>query len=248
MNPRLSAIADNIKRNPFEASGDIYHPLPFPEFRSLRTSSASKSAYRKWKLIKRSLSVLSPGTEVSVLDVGANAGFYSFKFAQLGATVNAYEPHEHYARIGRQIVEATGLSVRWYNKPLEQKDIVKEYDIAIMLSVFQWMSHGNEHIREATEVLQSVAAASRYLFFELGCNHGKSTIYTKESPMAWVWQLLQRHTAPKKAAFLGTTAAWGRARRYLFVCSEERIELTPWQHLITTALQKRWIGPSRLHD
>lgn len=241
MNLKLKKIADSIQDDQYESSGHIYHPLPFPEFQHLKISSNPKSAYAKWDLIAQSLRFLPSYAELKVLDVGANAGFYSFNFAKLGAVVDAYEPHEHYASIGSQIAAATDLPVQWYNKPLEQTDIVKQYDIAVMLSVFQWMSHGNERLKEATEILREVALASRYLYFELGCNQGKSAITTEKRPVGWVWRLLQQTTTPKRVFYLGTTSAWGKAKRYLFVCTDRSIHLTLSQRIMTYILTNRWI-------
>jgi hypothetical protein len=238
----LQEIAEEVQSQKQESAGHIYHPLPFPEFQHLKTSSNPKSAYSKWNLISHSLRSLPPYTDLTALDVGANAGFYSFNLAKLGVKVDAYEPHEHYVNVGRQIVETTGLPVQWYNKPLEQEDIAKKYDIAVMLSVFQWMSHGNEQLEEATEILHKVALASRYLFFELGCNQGKSAIHTEERPLGWIWRLLEQTTAPKHIFFLGTTTAWGRAKRYLFACADTPIHLTLRQRLVTHLLYNRWIG------
>jgi hypothetical protein len=156
--------------------------------------------------------------------------------------VDAYEPHAHYADIGGRIVEATGLQVQWLNKRLEEEDLVgKEYDVALMLSVFQWVSRGNEQLEQATSLLQAVSRSARVLFFELGCNHGKCAIHTDERPIAWVWRLLQQNTTPKHVCFLGSTAPWSRARRYVFACADDPINLTPWQRFMTQALQKRWI-------
>ncbi len=242
MNPKLLEIAKNIEDNPCETTGHIYHPLPFPEFKELKTSSSPKSAYRKWHLISRVLSSLPSIAGLRVLDVGANAGFYSFNFAKLGAQVDAYEPHRHYAEFGNRIAEATDLPVRWYNKRLEQADLVgKKYDIALMLSVFQWISRGNENLEEAKALLNAVAQSSGILFFELGCNHGKSAIHTEERPIAWIWRLLQENTLPKKVAFLGSTAPWGKGRRFIFVCAENKISLNIWQRLVTYALKRSWI-------
>ncbi|MCG2659188.1 MAG: hypothetical protein L6437_02950 [Kiritimatiellae bacterium] len=242
MNTKLQKIAFSIEENPYESSGHIYHPLPFPEFQHLKTSSAVKSAYRKWDLIARSLRLSSFPFDHQVLDVGANAGFYSFCFAKRGAKVDAYEPHKYYAEIGRQIVDATGLHVQWQNKQLEPGDLVaKKYEITLMLSVFQWISQGDQHLQEATNLLRLTASSSRYLFFELGCNQGKSAISTRERPIAWVWRLLQQTTAPKSIAFLGTAVAWGKARRHLFVCTDGPVYLTPWQRLVTYLLRNRWI-------
>ncbi|NIM96333.1 MAG: methyltransferase domain-containing protein [Anaerolineales bacterium] len=242
MNPKLQALAKGIKSNPYEASGDIYHPLPFPEFQDLTTSSDARSAYRKWALVKNCLPLRSSFSNPRVLDIGANAGFYAFNFAKLGAIVDAYEPHKHYATIGHQIVEATGLSVRWYNKKLERTDLLdKQYDIALMLSVFQWISEGDSHIDRATDLLRLVASSSRVLIFELGCNHGKSAIHTEERPIVWIWRLLQQNTSPKRVAYLGQITPWGRARRYIFACAEDLIKLNIWQRLITYVLQHQWV-------
>lgn len=242
MNSRLQEIASSIEKAPYESSGHIYHPLPFPEFRHLKISSAAQSAYRKWDLITRSLRLSLSPFDYQVLDVGANAGFYSFGFAKRGAKVDAYEPHEYYVEIGRQIVDATGLHVQWHNKPLEPGDLAgKKYDIALMLSVFQWISQGNKYLEEATSLLNLVASSSRILFFELGCNQGKSAILTTERPLVWVWRKLHQATAPKRVAFLGTAAAWKKTQRYLFVCADGPIYLTPWQRLVTYLLRHRWI-------
>jgi hypothetical protein len=172
--------------------------------------------------------------------VGANAGFYSFNFAKLGASVEAYEPHTHYATLGRQIAEATKLPVAWHNKPLEAADLAgKTFDVALMLSVFQWISQGNERLAEATALLQQVAAATGILFFELGCNQGKSAIEVSGRPLAWVWQLLQANTRPKTVSYLGSTTLWRGTRRYLLACSAEPLRLTPWQRLVTWRWQRQ---------
>ncbi len=242
MNLRLHEIGESIKSNPYETSGHIYHPLPFPEFEQLTTSSRASATYRKWSLIMHSLGTPSALKDFRVLDVGANAGFYSFSFAKLGAVVDAYEPHEHYGRIGRQIAEATGLPVCWLNRPLKRADLLdKQYDVALMLSVFQWISHGNQNLEEATNLLRLVASSSRLIFFEIGCNHGKSAICTDERPIGWIWRLLQENTIPKEVVYLGSTNAWGRARRYVFASTGVPVNLTFRQRLMTCILQRRWL-------
>lgn len=241
MDSRLVELAKEIERHPYERTGHIYHPLPFPEFGHLKTSSSAKAAYRKWGFICRALGGGSFGG-LRVLDIGANAGFYSFNFAKLGAVVDAYERHQHYVDIGRRIVEATGLSVCWHDKAMTEEDIRgKNYDVSLMLSVFQWISRGNEEIDEACKLLEAVAKASRTLFFELGCNYGKSAIYVDECALRWIWRLLNRCTSPKRVMYLGTTNPWKGARRYMFACSDGEIQLSGWQRLVTWALQRGWI-------
>jgi SAM-dependent methyltransferase len=239
MNESLLKIAEWVRQNPYEAGGDIYHPLPFEEFRSLRVSSKASASERKWRLIQRSLGPRAGLAGTSVLDVGANAGFYSFSLAQRGARVDAYEPHAYYVSLGRRIAEATSLDVTWFEQPLTAGDLAgKHYDLALMLSVFQWISEGNRRLDHAIEVLRAVAAGSRTLYFELGCNAGRSAIEVEGSALLWNWRLLRRHTAPKRVSYLGSAAAWGRARRYLFVAADSAVPLTPWQRTVTTFLER----------
>jgi SAM-dependent methyltransferase len=240
MNPKLQAIAGQIQAAPAEAKGDIYHPLPFPEFDHLKVSSNRRAAYHKWRLIRRALPLASL-EGVRVLDVGANAGFYTFNFAKLGARVEAYEPHAHYTAIGRQITDATNLPIIWHNQPLAADDLAdKTYDVVLMLSVFQWISQGNQYLAEATELLQKVAAATGVLFFELGCNQGKSAIQVNGRPLPWIWRLLQENTRPKHVSYLGSTTLWRGTRRYMLGCSAEPLRLTPWQRLVTYRWQRQF--------
>jgi hypothetical protein len=239
MNETLAQIAEWVRRNPFEAGGDIYHPLPFEEFRTLRISSRASATERKWRLIERSLSRRATLSGLTALDIGANAGFFSFSLAKRGARVDAYEPHAYYVSLGRRIVEATSLGVTWLERPLSPADLSgKRYDLALMLSVFQWISEGNRRLDYAAEVLSAVAGSSRTLYFELGCNAGKSAIEIDGSALLWIWRLLRRHTAPKRVHYLGSAAAWGRARRYLFVTSEDDLAFTPWQSAVTRVLER----------
>jgi SAM-dependent methyltransferase len=214
MDARLLEIADWVRQNPREAGGDIYHPLPFEEFRTLRTSSKASASEDKWRLIERSLGSRADLAGKTILDVGANAGFFSFSMAQRGARVDAYEPHEYYVSLGRRIAQATSLDVTWFQRPLTAGDLAgKHYDIALMLSVFQWISEGNQRLDQAVELLETVARSTRTLYFELGCNAGKSAIEVD-----------------------GATA-WGRARRYMFAATGENLRLTRRQRTITRLLE-----------
>lgn len=241
MRKELKKIADQIVKNGgFETSGNLYHPLPFPEFDHLITSASSKSAYYKWDIIEESLKNKNGMKNRKVLDVGANAGFYSFKFAKLGAKVQAFEPHMHYAEIGEQIAEITGLDVQWFNKILEYKDIQdKQFDIALMLSVFQWMSKGNENLEQASGLLSEIGQRAKLLFFELGCNEGKSAIHTTERPISWILNLLKEHTPYPYCSYLGRSKAWGNNKRFLFVCyyNKDDVSLNLKQRLITWIIE-----------
>lgn len=243
LNPELERIAQRLAEAPLEASGHLYHPLPFPEFETLDTSATTASAYRKWTLIFRALGS-RPLDGARVLDVGANAGYYAFSLAKVGAVVDAFEPDLRYSRIGIEVTRATGLHVLWHEKALGAPDLhQKTYDIALLLSVFQWMSSGNERLEEATSLLRLITSSSRVVFFELGCNSGKSAIQTSEPALRWIWRLLTQAGGGKQVAYLGSTTAWGKgSTRHLLACSGESVALSPPQWLISRTLRLLYGG------
>jgi len=237
----IESIIADLKANPVEKNGDIYHPIPFDEFASLRTSSKAASAYKKWAMISQALS-RQDFKKLRVLDVGANAGFYSYQFAKQGATVEAYEPTSRYAQLGSQVAEIYQLPIRWHGQSLALSSLAPsaQYDVTLMLSVFQWISRGNEKLDEAKELLRQISRQSQSLFFELGCNYGKSAIHTNTNSLIWVRRLLAENTNYRNIAYMGSVRAWGwRGVRYLYACSNEPLQLNWWQQVVTNWLNRR---------
>ena len=239
-NPKLLEIATELESGKYEIGASIYHPIPFPEFANVKTSSKPQSAEAKWSLIRSTFADNVAFDKLRVLDVGSNIGFYTFNFAQLGATVDAYEPHTHYADYGQRINDAAALKSNWHNKILEARDIEdQQYDVALMLSVFQWMSEGDKYLSEATELFTLIAKNTQTLFFELGCNHGKSAISSDKRPIRWIWDFLHANTEGMAVYHLGMVAAWGRNYRHIFVCTRQpdQLVLRPRQKLISGVLK-----------
>lgn len=241
----IEEIVSSIVSHPIETSGHIYHPIPFDEFDQLKSSTNSVATYRKWDLILSALP-FQTYSGVSVLDIGANAGFFSYQFAKLGAHVDAIEPHKRYHEIGRQISEYYGLPVEWFNEPVSTSFLRgRKYELALMLSVFQWMSQGDSNLDEAKSILRTISERSDYLIFELGCNWGTSAIRVKGLAFKWIVDLLKSSTVYSHIAYLGTTAAWGQRvplvrifrKRYVFACSHRDLNLTSWQRLLTRFAQ-----------
>ena len=150
------SIIDDLIANPIEETGHIYHPIPFDEFDQLTTSSKAESAYKKWDLLTAALPE-KDFHQFRILDIGANAGFYSYQFAKRGATVDAFEPRAEYAQLGQKVSAIYDLPVHWYPQPFAESFLNdhNNYDVALMLSVFQWMSEGNAKLDSATETLRA---------------------------------------------------------------------------------------------
>jgi len=155
--------------------------------------------------------------------------------AKAGAKVTAFEPHLRYGPIGEFLVKEKKFDIDWYNVQFEQKLVSqRQFDVVLMLSVFQWMADGGNTFREANECLRRISEMSRYMIFELGFNKGKSCIRTaKRNHYAALVQLLYNNTAYRNFMLLGTTRLWASYSRYLVLCSnDERYEDSIFRRII----------------
>jgi len=112
----VKEIVAHLEAEPAESGGNIYHPIPFPEFAHLKSSSDADQVRAKWEMIQNGLHLALPGGMAgrTVLDVGANCGFYTFSLAQQGAKVTAFEPHSRYGPIGQFLAAEKKLPVDWH--------------------------------------------------------------------------------------------------------------------------------------
>lgn len=221
----IEEVITDLEKRPIETGGNIYHPIPFPEFHHLKTSSNKTEVYKKWNMIEKCLReyISCDFKGLNVLDVGANGGFYTFKLAQEGAKVVSFEPHTRYGPIGEYLVRHSNLDVAWFSRSFDFKVIQnKEFDVAILLSVFQWMAEGGVKMKEATKALNDISSICKYMIFELGYNKGKSHIKTnKLNHYAELIRFLKNSTHYRYFKLLGSTKLWKTGRRYLILCSND---------------------------
>ncbi|PHN01469.1 class I SAM-dependent methyltransferase [Flavilitoribacter nigricans] len=224
----LEQLIKKLELNPQERSGHIYHPIPFPEFNHLTVSSNHKEVYKKWDKILDTSNQLF-GYDLSgkkVLDIGANAGFYSFNFVKQGAKVTAFEPHQVYSEIAAAIIHHKKLSSSiWWRNGVYDRNVelpAAEFDIGLLLSTYQWMAAGGENMEYATESLRDISTKVRYLFFELGYNHGNSHLKSpKFNHYAYLIRHLRMHTRYRYFKLIGKTRLWKNNTRYLMLCSND---------------------------
>lgn len=147
----VDEILEYLERNPIEEGGQLYHPIPFPEFQNIGTSTDRESSMNKLGIVLANVEkIYSDYDGLKVLDVGANGGLYSFSFAERGAEVVSFEPDAKYSMIAESLIRLKGISnMVWYNEPLSTARIESEsFDVALMLSVFQWMASGGGTFRK----------------------------------------------------------------------------------------------------
>lgn len=223
----VEEIIDDLEKNPIEAGGNIYHPIPFPEFEHLKTSSDKIEVYKKWNIIEKYLLkfVSNDFNRLKVLDIGANGGFYTFTLGQMGAKIVSFEAHPRYASIGEFLAANRCVNVEWHGTPFDFKTVQnKKFDVVLLLSVFQWMAAGGEKIEESAMDLKNISSVCNYMLFELGYNKGKSHLKTKKlNHYAELIRFLKNHTNYNHFKLLGTTKLWGSGGRYLVICSNDKL-------------------------
>jgi len=134
----------------------------------------------------------------TALDVGCNAGFYSFELAKRGAQVTGIDAAEHYLRQARWAAEIFGLDGR---VQFEQRGVYdlgrsdERYDLVLFLGVLY-------HLRYPLLALDAVAAATRRLLvFQTLTMPGDEVV---ETPRDLAFQDRERLLEPgwPKAAFV----------------------------------------------
>lgn len=91
----------------------------------------------KWNDIKKSIPKNLEGW--TALDIGCNAGFYSFELARRGANVLGIDLDPHYLRQARWAAKEMGLSDKVSFKQMQVYDLAKmkrSFDLIIFMGVF----------------------------------------------------------------------------------------------------------------
>ncbi len=109
-------------------------------------------------------------TGLSVLDIGCNAGFYSFEMKRRGAErVLGIDTDETYLRQARFCAEMTGLDVSFERMPVWDVGALGErFDLVIFMGVFYHLRHPllaldliHEHVAKDLLLFQSMQRGSR---------------------------------------------------------------------------------------
>jgi SAM-dependent methyltransferase len=226
----VADMVSDLHARPIESGGHVYHPIPFPEFASLRSSANEAAVEAKGRrvlgVIDRRRSMGLPSGRV--LDIGANGGYFTFSLARTVDSVTAYEPTERYSAIGQTLARLRAPNVDWRGRPFSEAEIGAEtWDVALMLSTFQWITAGDERLEEGRELLRALSSATSCLIFEIGLNHGKSAVTTsKLNHISAVYRLLRDSTTYPTIRYAGSARVWPnkrrwKARRHMFVCSHD---------------------------
>jgi tRNA (mo5U34)-methyltransferase len=123
----------------------------------------------KWKTLQQHIPDDLHGW--TALDIGCNAGFYSFELAKRGAKVTGIDVDSHYLKQARWAAEQFGLSVEFKQMQVYDLANVEEtYDLVLFMGVFY-------HLRYPMLGLDIVAQkVRRKLIFQTLTMPGKAVV------------------------------------------------------------------------
>jgi len=129
-------VETSIDQRAIADLGPWFHNLHLPD--GLETCPEHWAGdFPRWKWLEFESHIPSDMMGWRVLDVGCNAGFYSFELARRGADVLGIDIDSHYLAQARWAAERFGLTnVRFECCPLYELDTAERFDLVVFMGVF----------------------------------------------------------------------------------------------------------------
>lgn len=216
----IAELRRDIKKWQLETWADIYHPIPFYEFRDLSTQVKPETPYQRLGMILEQY----PSVEgMRVLDVGCNVGFFSLSLARRGAFVTGLDIRKEYVEIANRVSEIYSVPLTVIQSEVNANVILEQepVDLAICFSVLQWIAK-TSGFDEAVRVLGALSERAANLCFDVAVNSGKACFTCDAGDeLNFVRDLLQRSTAYKEIVHVGDVHPYGSDIRHVFFCRRE---------------------------
>lgn len=153
-----AAVANDLRREA-ESLGPWFHNLHLPGGVETLPNHPYYGDFPRRKWVKIAPHIPEDLTGCTALDIGCNAGFYSFELARRGARVTAIDVNGHYLRQAAWAAEALGLSDRVTFRQMQVYDLARmpdRFDIVWFMGVFY-------HLRYPQLALDLVAERTKRL-------------------------------------------------------------------------------------
>ncbi len=215
----ITSLLQSLKAEPLTARGEVYHQIPFYEFRNLRTQIHYSETYRRLSMI---LSRYSDFRGKKILDLGCNVGFYSFSLAKRGADVTGVELRKECFDVAQAVAKIYELPILFLNQPLASDFFAtqnREYDLTLCFSMLQWVI-AQKGMEEGQKILRGISDNSKALFFDISVNTGKACLTCPPGEeLSFVENFLRQGTSYTTITHMGDVQPHGRDIRHVFYCS-----------------------------
>jgi SAM-dependent methyltransferase len=171
--------------------GRLYQPMWHPDLRAF----SSKKGHERFELIHDAL----PMRVGTLLDIGANSGYFSQRFADVGFDCTALERSQREAYFLRKLRDAGGYSFRVVEGSLCDLD-TDTFDVVLALNVFHHFLKSETAFSELSRFLERLTAQALVLECHLADDPQMANAY--------------RNFAPDEfAGFVAKTGRFARCRR-----------------------------------
>ena len=145
-----------------DSGGKLYQPIVHPDLKDMPYDTSTHDYYELMKAIEHNLGK-KRGT---MLDIGANLGFFSHKFEDLGYQCYAVERDPATFRIMEKIKIAEGKKFETINKSIFEADFVRntEFDVVLALNIFHHFLKTKTLYAQFLDLLKNLK--TNELFFE----------------------------------------------------------------------------------
>ena len=143
--------------------GHTYSPIPFPEFSDVPYQR--NIVEQRFKIMRDDLMKLR--TSGRLLDVGCHTGFNCFKFDAMGFECTGVEADPLTCEIATDVARLHERPIEFRNQhaSADMLDTMGQFDVVLMLAVFQWIAKANGY-DAAVATLKRLTAVSDILYFE----------------------------------------------------------------------------------
>ena len=215
----IAQLLQLLAAKPLTPRGEVYHQIPFYDFRKLRTQIHYSETYRRLSMI---LSQYSDFRGKRVLDLGCNVGFYSFSMAKRGADVTGVELRKECFDVARTVAGVYELPVHFLNQPVTPDFFTgpnRDYDVTFCFSMLQWVI-AQKGMEEGKKILRAISDNSKALFFDISVNTGKACLTCPPGEeLSFVKNFLREGTSYPSIRHVGDVEPHGRVVRHVFYCS-----------------------------
>jgi len=224
LHPEAMQLAREIAAAPLVNHGDVYQPIPFPEFAGLASQADDRATYQRLGMI---LDLCGNPRGRRYLDLGCNLGFYVFSLARRGALASGLDLDSRFIDLAQRVAAIEGVPGEFVAGRLSPELFAPGgifgaprpvWDLVTCFSTLQWVvaEHGEDY---AVAMLKAMRARCRALLLDVPVNCGNPRL--RAAPGLEIYRLaglIRSACGEARCKYVGTVAPYRVDRRHVFLC------------------------------
>lgn len=191
-----------------------------PIYNSVNEGQVTRLCYDRWRSIEK----VVPKKKGSMLDIGSNIGYFTFKFSEKGFLSHGVESDVFNIIISNSIKEKNKINNAIFSQDIVDEKFIEKmpyYFLINNLSVFHhWVKRFGQE--KAIEMLKNISKNCECMFFETGQNNEKKMSWSKslefmgDDSRIWVRDKFKEFGFKKIEVIGQFPTGLSKVNRYLF--------------------------------